>query len=264
MGVGLTYSMLGSWGFSKSRSTLSVVVTGIWNNFAKLGMPIVALAILAVAGRARRGSPGRRGGRPGRAGRRHRGVRAHPAERGLRPPVRARRRPLDVGTAPAGAQGPGRGVGPGAHEVPRPGHRAGAPALGCADRRHHRGPPVAVRRPAHHAAGHGRVRRRGRLGAGAGSVRLRPPAHGHPAHPRWRRHHRAGAHLRDHPRRRRGRCGGGVGADLPPAHLRACPIIFGAITYVYWRRNRSWLDSAPPLPASIAPVPGSEPAPALP
>ncbi len=30
------------------------------------------------------------------------------------------------------------------------------------------------------------------------------------------------------------------------------PIIFGAITYVYWRRNRSWLDSAPPLPASIA------------
>ena len=50
VGVGLTYSMLSSWGFSKSRSTLSVVVTGIWNNFAKLGMPVVALAILAVQG----------------------------------------------------------------------------------------------------------------------------------------------------------------------------------------------------------------------
>jgi uncharacterized protein (TIRG00374 family) len=48
--VGLTYTMLSSWGFSKSRSTLSVVVTGIWNNFAKLGLPIVALAILAVQG----------------------------------------------------------------------------------------------------------------------------------------------------------------------------------------------------------------------
>ena len=50
LGVGLTYSMLSSWGFSKSRSTLSVLVTGIWNNFAKLGMPLVALAILAVQG----------------------------------------------------------------------------------------------------------------------------------------------------------------------------------------------------------------------
>jgi putative heme transporter len=50
LGVGLSYSMLSSWGFSKSRSTLSVLVTGIWNNFAKLGMPIVALAILALQG----------------------------------------------------------------------------------------------------------------------------------------------------------------------------------------------------------------------
>jgi uncharacterized membrane protein YbhN (UPF0104 family) len=39
--VGLTYSMLGSWGFSGSRTTLMVVVTGIWNNFLKLGMPIL-------------------------------------------------------------------------------------------------------------------------------------------------------------------------------------------------------------------------------
>jgi uncharacterized protein (TIRG00374 family) len=48
--VGLTYTMLSSWGFSKSRSTLSVIVSGIWNNFIKLGMPIFALAILALQG----------------------------------------------------------------------------------------------------------------------------------------------------------------------------------------------------------------------
>ena len=50
--VGLTYSMLGSWGFSKSRSTVSLVVSGIWNNFVKLGMPILALALLAFQGQA--------------------------------------------------------------------------------------------------------------------------------------------------------------------------------------------------------------------
>jgi uncharacterized membrane protein YbhN (UPF0104 family)/membrane-associated phospholipid phosphatase len=48
--VGLTYTMLSSWGFSRSRSTLFVVVTGVWNNFVKLGMPIVAFALLALGG----------------------------------------------------------------------------------------------------------------------------------------------------------------------------------------------------------------------
>jgi uncharacterized protein (TIRG00374 family) len=52
IGVGLTYSILGSWGFSNSRATLAVLVSGIWNNFAKLGMPVLALAILAVSGEA--------------------------------------------------------------------------------------------------------------------------------------------------------------------------------------------------------------------
>jgi len=50
--VGQTYAMLGSWGFSKSRSTLSVVVSGLWNNFVKLGMPVLALALLAFQGQA--------------------------------------------------------------------------------------------------------------------------------------------------------------------------------------------------------------------
>ena len=48
--VGLTYGMLGSWGFSRSRSTLSVIVSGLWNNFAKLGLPVLALALLAIQG----------------------------------------------------------------------------------------------------------------------------------------------------------------------------------------------------------------------
>jgi uncharacterized membrane protein YbhN (UPF0104 family) len=50
--VGLTYTMMSSWGFSGSRTTLSVVVTGIWSNFIKLGMPILALALLAAGGQA--------------------------------------------------------------------------------------------------------------------------------------------------------------------------------------------------------------------
>ncbi len=56
IGVGLTYTVLGSWGFSKSRATLSVVVTGIWNNFVKLGTPIVAIAWVALAGESGAGS----------------------------------------------------------------------------------------------------------------------------------------------------------------------------------------------------------------
>ncbi|MGH8862048.1 MAG: lysylphosphatidylglycerol synthase transmembrane domain-containing protein [Jatrophihabitantaceae bacterium] len=51
VGIALTYSMFGSWGFSRSRTSVSLVVAGIWNNFAKLGMPILALSLLALQGR---------------------------------------------------------------------------------------------------------------------------------------------------------------------------------------------------------------------
>lgn len=47
IGLALAYSMYSSWGFSKSRSSVSLLVAGIWNNFVKLGMPIVAVALLA-------------------------------------------------------------------------------------------------------------------------------------------------------------------------------------------------------------------------
>jgi putative heme transporter len=50
LGIGVTYAMYTSYGFSPSEITRSILVTGVWNNFVKLGMPIVALALLAIWG----------------------------------------------------------------------------------------------------------------------------------------------------------------------------------------------------------------------
>jgi putative heme transporter len=47
--LGLTYSMNSSWGFSRSRTSVSLLTSGLWNNFAKLGLPVVALALLAFS-----------------------------------------------------------------------------------------------------------------------------------------------------------------------------------------------------------------------
>ena len=47
--LGLTYSMNTSWGFSRSRTSVSLLTSGLWNNFAKLGLPVVALALLAFS-----------------------------------------------------------------------------------------------------------------------------------------------------------------------------------------------------------------------
>ena len=52
VGIGLTYAMYSSWGFSKADSALAILVSGVWNNFAKLGMPLLALALLALQGDA--------------------------------------------------------------------------------------------------------------------------------------------------------------------------------------------------------------------
>jgi len=49
IGIALSFAMYGSWGFSKSRAAVSLTVSGIWNNFAKLGTPILALALLAFS-----------------------------------------------------------------------------------------------------------------------------------------------------------------------------------------------------------------------
>jgi putative heme transporter len=47
--LGLTYAMNTSWGFSRSRTSVALLVSGLWNNFAKLGLPVLALAALALS-----------------------------------------------------------------------------------------------------------------------------------------------------------------------------------------------------------------------
>src|SRR5690348_17547904 len=54
--VGLTYSMNSSWGFSRNRTSVMLLVSGLWNNFAKLGLPVLALTLLAFQSRP---EPGR-------------------------------------------------------------------------------------------------------------------------------------------------------------------------------------------------------------
>ncbi len=34
------------------------------------------------------------------------------------------------------------------------------------------------------------------------------------------------------------------------------PIAFGIVTYLFWKRNTSWLNSAPPLDPALASAPG--------
>jgi uncharacterized protein (TIRG00374 family) len=50
IGIALTYTMFGTWGFSRSRTSVALVVAGLWNNFVKLGMPVLALSLLALTG----------------------------------------------------------------------------------------------------------------------------------------------------------------------------------------------------------------------
>ncbi|MBA3955546.1 MAG: UPF0104 family protein [Acidimicrobiia bacterium] len=52
VGVGVVYRMYTSWGFAPSAVTLSLLVSGIWNNLAKVAMPVVALGLLALQGDA--------------------------------------------------------------------------------------------------------------------------------------------------------------------------------------------------------------------
>jgi putative heme transporter len=57
-GVVTTTAMYASWGVPGPAIARAVVVTGVWNAFVKLGMPIVALAALAVTGEAGAGLVG--------------------------------------------------------------------------------------------------------------------------------------------------------------------------------------------------------------
>jgi uncharacterized protein (TIRG00374 family) len=52
IGIGMTYSMFSGWGYSRSRTTTAVLVSGVWNSFIKLGLPVLALALVALQGNA--------------------------------------------------------------------------------------------------------------------------------------------------------------------------------------------------------------------
>jgi len=50
--TGISYTMYRSWGFTNSEIGLTTLITGIWNSFVKLAMPVIALAALALTGQA--------------------------------------------------------------------------------------------------------------------------------------------------------------------------------------------------------------------
>ena len=52
VGLGVTYRFYTSYGFGGRPIALSLLVQGVWNNFVKLGMPIVALGLLVAGGDA--------------------------------------------------------------------------------------------------------------------------------------------------------------------------------------------------------------------
>ena len=122
IGVGLALAMLDSWGFSRARSTLAVLITGVWNTFIKLALPVLALALIALQGDAS-------------------ATRVAAGATAIVPPGRRRRRVLaDAAQRPGGAPGPAslaertanrarrllkrppvRWLGGGDHQVPRTG-----------------------------------------------------------------------------------------------------------------------------------------------
>ena len=50
LAVGVSYRFYGSWGFSNAAITRNVVITGIWNVFSKLALPVIALVLLVSTG----------------------------------------------------------------------------------------------------------------------------------------------------------------------------------------------------------------------
>jgi uncharacterized membrane protein YbhN (UPF0104 family) len=52
VGLGVTFRFYTSYGFVRGPIALSLLVQGVWNNFVKLGMPIVALGLLVAGGDA--------------------------------------------------------------------------------------------------------------------------------------------------------------------------------------------------------------------
>ena len=51
LAMGISWAMLSSWGLSTADYVLYTLVTGIWNVFTLLGMPVLALLVMATATR---------------------------------------------------------------------------------------------------------------------------------------------------------------------------------------------------------------------
>jgi uncharacterized protein (TIRG00374 family) len=52
--VGVSVAMLRSWGYSDGDVARFTLITGVWNTYVKLGLPVVALGLLALEGRVNR------------------------------------------------------------------------------------------------------------------------------------------------------------------------------------------------------------------
>jgi uncharacterized membrane protein YbhN (UPF0104 family) len=50
VGIALGYGMLRAWGFRRRAVTLALALTGVWNQFALLAFPTLALVLLTIAG----------------------------------------------------------------------------------------------------------------------------------------------------------------------------------------------------------------------
>src|ERR1700678_2456457 len=51
LAMGVSWAMLSSWGISTAEYVLYTLVSGVWNVFARLGLPVLALLVLATAAR---------------------------------------------------------------------------------------------------------------------------------------------------------------------------------------------------------------------
>ena len=51
LAMGVSWAMLSSWGISTAEYVLYTLVSGIWNVFARLGLPVLALLVLVTASR---------------------------------------------------------------------------------------------------------------------------------------------------------------------------------------------------------------------
>jgi putative heme transporter len=55
LAMGVSWAMFSGWNIGTSEYVLYTLISGIWNIFARLGLPVIALLIIAISGRAETG-----------------------------------------------------------------------------------------------------------------------------------------------------------------------------------------------------------------